>query len=337
MPDGRALQLEPLAQDVTRRFLAEFPDERDRHGDAAEEWCLHDNQYLLAWAVEDLRLRGRFAMNVNWLAGVLRSREYPLERLERDLELAADVLAAAAPAYAAELAERFAAATSAVRAAASGDAAIAGGELRRAYLSALLDAGPADARRVVEEAADGGLPVRTIYLEVLQPALYEVGELWASGRMTVAEEHLATATTQVLLARLAPRLRREPRVERRAVVTSAQGELHALGARFVADFLEGDGWTVLELGASTPADALVGFVRDARPHVVAISTTLTTNLEASRDVVSLLRGLPDPPVVAVGGRAYGGDEEIARRVGADVFAADAGALADMLRRRFDEP
>ncbi len=262
-----------------------------------------------------------------------------LERLGRDLELAGEVLVAAVPAHAVELSARFASAAASVRAAASVESSPAraeGRELRRAFLAALLRGDPAQARHAVEEAADGGLPIRTIYLEVLQPALYEVGDLWASGRMSVAEEHLATATTQVLLARLAPRLRKEPQVGRRAVVASIQGELHALGARFVADFLEGDGWTVLDLGASTPVDALVAFVDDVRPHVVAISTTLSTNLGAVRDVVSLLRALPAPPVIAVGGRAYGGDEELARRVSADVFAADAGALADLLRQRFDE-
>ena len=338
MPDGRSVQLAPLARAITERFLAEYPDELERH-DAAAEWCRHDNQYVLAWVIEDLRLPGRMSANVRWLARVLEARGYPLERLERSLTLVADVVAAAVPSHAAELRERLAAVAADVRVPSFSGAPSDDGDgaaVRHEYLTALLRGEPAEARRAIDDAVERGVSARTIYLDVLGPALHEIGELWASGRISVADEHLATATTQVLLARLAPRLRREPRLERRAVVASLEGELHALGARFVADFLEGDGWTVLELGASTPRDALVSFVAEAEPHLVAISTTLTTNLEGVRDVVARLRALPNAPLIAVGGQAYAGDPELARHVEPDVFANDAGELADRLREELRE-
>ena len=73
--------------------MLEFPDERERYGDAALAWCVHDNQWLLGWAAEDLEVGGsHFADNVRWLARLLRARDYPSERLERDLEIAAEVV-----------------------------------------------------------------------------------------------------------------------------------------------------------------------------------------------------------------------------------------------------
>lgn len=73
--------------------MLEFPDERERYGDAALAWCVHDNQWLLGWAAEDLEVGGtHFADNVRWLARLLRARDYPTERLVRDLELAAQVV-----------------------------------------------------------------------------------------------------------------------------------------------------------------------------------------------------------------------------------------------------
>ena len=83
-----------MAVEISRRFQAEFPDEHDRYGDAAFDWCVHDNQWLLAWAAEELEFRtGEFAKNVRWLARLLRARDYPSARLRRDLEIAADVAA----------------------------------------------------------------------------------------------------------------------------------------------------------------------------------------------------------------------------------------------------
>ena len=100
LPSGERLVLAPLAAETARRFLAEFPDELERYGDAGREWCEHDTQWLLAWAGEDLAVGGgHFANNVRWLAGILRAREYPVGRLRRDLELGADVVAELGPAF----------------------------------------------------------------------------------------------------------------------------------------------------------------------------------------------------------------------------------------------
>jgi len=93
LPDGQILQLAPLAHETSRRFYEEHPDEHARHGPAGFAWCVHDNQWLLGWAAEDLEVGGKhFANNVRWLARVLRARDYPTARLMRDLELAAEVV-----------------------------------------------------------------------------------------------------------------------------------------------------------------------------------------------------------------------------------------------------
>ena len=90
---GETLDLAPLAREISRRFLLEFPDERERYGDAGLEWCVHDNQWLLGWAAEALELGGGHLVgNVRWLARILAARGYPAARLVRDLELAAEVV-----------------------------------------------------------------------------------------------------------------------------------------------------------------------------------------------------------------------------------------------------
>jgi hypothetical protein len=57
------------------------------------EWCLHDNQYLLAWAIQDTRdATVVLSEQATWLAAVLNARDFPIARLARDLEIAAEVL-----------------------------------------------------------------------------------------------------------------------------------------------------------------------------------------------------------------------------------------------------
>ena len=93
LPDGETLDLRAVAQEICRRYRAEFPDEEERYGEAGFEWCVHDTQYLVAWSLQDATIGGgHFEKNLLWLARLLAARNYPLERIARDLEIAADVL-----------------------------------------------------------------------------------------------------------------------------------------------------------------------------------------------------------------------------------------------------
>jgi len=90
--DGSTVALAPLADRVAERYCAEYPDEAERYGPAGRAWCVHDNLYLFAWAFEQLGGYVSFDEQVLWLAHVLHSRDFPLERLARDLRIAAEVL-----------------------------------------------------------------------------------------------------------------------------------------------------------------------------------------------------------------------------------------------------
>lgn len=331
---GREIALEPLARAVCRRYRREHADEQARYGSAGEAWCVHDTLYVLAWAADDVRLGGAQLLgNVAWLARVLDARRFPVDRLARNLQIAADVVADAGFAEADALAARLRAASSAVLAGVAPEQPPAGSPVRDAYLAALLRADPHGARLVAEAALEAGMPLRDLYLDVLQDALHEVGRLWQSGEATVAQEHLATATTQTLAARLSAQLAAPPRAQLIAVVSGSEGELHGLGARFLADFLEGEGWTVIDLGAGTPTADLVRTVSECRPKLVCLSTSLTTNLSGAEDAVRALRRLEDRPLIAVGGHAYRDDPTLADRLGADLHAADAAAFTALLHDR----
>jgi hypothetical protein len=92
MADGTEVDLEALAHEVCERYRAEYPDEEGRYGEAGMAWCRHDNQHLVNWAVLDTRAYVSLDEQVAWLAKVLEAREFPLDRLARDLDIAAAVV-----------------------------------------------------------------------------------------------------------------------------------------------------------------------------------------------------------------------------------------------------
>jgi hypothetical protein len=79
------LELVPLAEEICRRYRQEFPDEHGRYGDAGNAWCVHDLQYLLYWAAEDVNGYLDICTEVAWLGSVLEARDFPLERLAEAL------------------------------------------------------------------------------------------------------------------------------------------------------------------------------------------------------------------------------------------------------------
>lgn len=207
--------------------------------------------------------------------------------------------------------------------------------LRDDFLAALTAGDATRARWLIDNAVGDGMQVRELYLEVVAPALVAVGERWAAGELTVAHEHYSVAVSQGILGVLAPHIRVAPTSGRLAVVACTPGELHALGAQMVADFLEGEGWEVLALGAATPAADLAALVDDERPDLVALSTALANNLEAATTTVEMLRTLEEPPFIAVGGRAWAAlDDERRASIGADALFADPRELCAVLKERF---
>lgn len=197
--------------------------------------------------------------------------------------------------------------------------------LGRDYLDLLLDGRRLDAMQAVAGRVEEGLPVETVYIEVLQPVMYEVGRLWQADEIDIATEHYVTAATQLLMARLFPGALPHRRIARSMVGACLGSELHELGMRMVCDFFEFAGWDTYFLGAVTPAQSLITTVTAQRPDLVCISATMSFGLPKIRSLIQELRtgSSPNPPRIMVGGLPFLINPELFRVVGADATAADA--------------
>jgi methanogenic corrinoid protein MtbC1 len=180
------------------------------------------------------------------------------------------------------------------------------------YLNALLAGDRRRCQDQFEAWLDSGMDLRTLYQDLIQRSLYDVGVLWEQGRASVATEHLATAITESLLNLVYPRLFSLPRLGRSAVVTCAANEYHQIGGKMVADLFELNGWRGHFLGANTPVGDLLKLIQQKCPDVVAFSVTVYFGLEALFHAVTEIRTqFPVVPIL-VGGQAFrwGGRERV---------------------------
>ena len=191
------------------------------------------------------------------------------------------------------------------------------------YLDALL---AGDRRRCREEFdawLAAGTDLRTLYQDLIQHSLYDVGVLWEHVRVSVATEHLATAITESLLNLVYPRLFSQPRIGKSAVVACSANEYHQIGGKMVADIFELNGWRGYFLGANTPQPDLLDLIHEKKPDVVTLSLTVYFNLESLLQTAAAVRAeFPAVPIL-VGGQAFrwGGRERAAQIAGVQCLAS----------------
>jgi len=168
---------------------------------------------------------------------------------------------------------------------------------------ALRVADPVLAEGVVDEARQAAMPAASIQSAVVAPAMHRIGDLWARSEITVADEHIATAICQRILASLYGELQREPVTPSGKVLLAAvQGQHHTLGLRMVADVLEGAGSNVLYLGADVPTDSIVEAVERHAPDLVGLTLTMPLGVGRLEAVLYRLQQLRPRLPIFLGGQ-----------------------------------
>ena len=131
--------------------------------------------------------------------------------------------------------------------------------------------------------------------------LQRIGEQWAGGYLTSAQEHFASATIRDYLARhVRPMLlgANAPHL----VVTTPEGQLHEMGAILAAALARKAGWNVTYLGPSLPAEEIASACTANRAKALALSIIYPYDDPVLPvQLVRLRKFLPDEIDIVVGG------------------------------------
>lgn len=176
----------------------------------------------------------------------------------------------------------------------------------RIYLQALLAGDRHRCAEILQDQVRQGVSLKGLYVDLMQRALYEVGELWERNLVSVATEHLASATTEMLLTTVYPLLFSQRHKDRRAIIACVPHEYHQIGARMVADFFELHGWHGFSLGANTPAGGLLQMIAERDPDVVGFSMSMLFNRPHLEGMVEACSQSYPTLALLLGGRAFQG-------------------------------
>ena len=151
----------------------------------------------------------------------------------------------------------------------------AAGALREEFVAALTSGDANLAELIALDAVAEGMLVADLYVDIIGPALEEIGHQWEHGRMTVADEHLATGIAWDVMRLVGRTATRYPRRTRERVLLAAVGgEGHVTGLRMIGDLAEGHGFDVRYLGAALPVASIGAIIAKHEPEIVGLSVTM---------------------------------------------------------------
>ncbi len=177
-----------------------------------------------------------------------------------------------------------------------------------------------------------GQDLTEIFDGLISSTMKHIGELWYQGKLSVAQEHLATRTVLAALHKLRNSMKISRSNNKLAVCCAFEGDFHELPTHLAQLTFESEGWEVLNFGANTPLFSLATEVLVHKPHIVCLSSTVMDNLErTSRDYKDFCEKVCKTKTkIIIGGQTFT-DKNLRSRFPADLYPQSFADVAEFIR------
>jgi MerR family transcriptional regulator, light-induced transcriptional regulator len=144
-------------------------------------------------------------------------------------------------------------------------------------------------------------PPGQLVQNVVLPLMNTIGEQWNLGNMTIAQEHLASASLRNVLGALMRHYVRSSS-EKALLFATPQGEHHEFGILGAAMTAVSGGLNVLYLGPDLPADEILRTIKQTSPKAVVLGWKAANGVEQSMvEIKRLAKEMPRKVELWIGG------------------------------------
>lgn len=175
-------------------------------------------------------------------------------------------------------------------------------------------------------------PVEQVCLELITPTMWQIGQLWAEGQITISVEHFASNFFHALLANLfhgTPCSQEGPPT----IVCCAPGEQHELAALMLSLFLRRYGMRIAYLGQSIETSGLLKTIKVLSPPLVCVSLTIPEYLPALINLGEQVQSMATPrPLFAFGGQIFLHHSHIIPQIPGIYLDGDLNVVVAQLQR-----
>jgi len=188
---------------------------------------------------------------------------------------------------------------------------------------------------LVEKAVNEGTEPRDIVDKFLIPAINQVGKLFDEKKYYLPQLIQSANTMKKGFDSVEPLLKQkrsdsDEKQNEVVVIATVKGDIHDIGKNIVALMLRNYGFTVYDLGKDVSARRIVDEAKRTNASIVGLSALMTTTMVEMRGVIELAKKEKLDCRFIIGGAVV--NEEYAREIGADGYAADAYEAVKLAKR-----
>ncbi len=201
-------------------------------------------------------------------------------------------------------------------------------------LNAMVRADRQEAAQLIDRLMSEGMKPPEIMLEVLDPALLQLGRLWGRETVSLAQTFVAAKIAEDVLMRCVPDDGPSAPHNSPVVIGNIEDDFHSLGRRIVTAFLRASGWRVYDLGNDVLAEQFIEKALEVKASVIGVSAMMQTtalNIRKLREQIDA-KGLQGRLKLAVGGAVFNWRPDLVAEVGADGTAQNATGVDTLLKR-----
>lgn len=163
------------------------------------------------------------------------------------------------------------------------------------------------APKLLEMGLDLGIRPLDFMVGFIQPALYQIGTLWESGAISIAEEHRFTAFASQLIDLCYQTIPQITPQQPDILLVSAPGNYHSLGLRIVEQWLRSNQYQVFTVFPGIPEEEILKLTSQLKPKYVGISIAESNQQDfvskLSMEFAKTARLTQQTPILLVGGPA----------------------------------
>jgi methylmalonyl-CoA mutase cobalamin-binding domain/chain len=207
--------------------------------------------------------------------------------------------------------------------------------IREGYNEAIFDTDRERALQVVQNALTDGLPAEDLVFQVVLPSLEKFLAGVSNSEFSLAQHFIASQIASEVVDDMIPRFKQAPETVGRVVIGTSVGDFHGLGKRIVTGCLKARMMEVLDLGLNVAPEKFVDSAVQAGARVIGISSMMVHTARGENGCLKVRqllqeRGLESRIKVIVGGAPYRFDENLYLQVGADTWAENGLAAAEVI-------
>ena len=173
-------------------------------------------------------------------------------------------------------------------------------------------------------------------MNALTKGMDEVGRRYEEKEYYLTELVLAGETMKEAFKVLQPALAASDQSQDKIkiIIGTVKGDNHDIGKNILGSLLLSNGFDIYDLGMDVDENAIIDKVKETGADIIALSSLLTMTVEQIKVVHEALitAGLRDSVKLIVGGAPL--NLELAKKLGADLFADDAVSGVKIIKEAF---